>query len=310
MPARVRFASVGISCVGLLYRPSSTPPGHGFPAIIMAHGFAGEKEMALPAFAEEFSRHGFATLTFDYRYWGESEGEPRQQLFPLEEVEDVRNAITWLSSQPEIDSSRIGLWGTSLGGAIAVHAATFDRRVKVVVAQVPSLRSPEGRKKVDPTRWEAMGDLLLRDRVERYASGRVNYLKITSDRDEPCALPGDEAHAAYGGLTAASTKTRTTWFNGVTVESMEKLREFDPVATLPMLAPTPLLMVAAEKDRLIPLQQVREAFERAGETKTLVEFPVKHFDLYSEPWSSRAIRTELDWFGRYLGSVPDRVPGT
>lgn len=264
--------------------------------------------MVLPSFAEEFSKQGFTTLAFDYRHWGESEGDPRQQLFPLDEVEDVRNAVTWLSEQPGIDPARIGLWGTSFGGGVAVRAAAFDRRVKAVVAQVPSLLSPEGRKKSNPARWEALGELLLRDRIERYKSGRVNYLKVTTDRDEPCALPGAEAHQAYVGLTADSPKTPPTWFNGVTLESMEKIREFDSISVLPLLAPTPLLVLAAERDSLIPIDQVRDVFQRAGDVKSLVELPITHFELYAQPWSSRAVREELDWFGRYLILGAGRVP--
>lgn len=309
MSVPVRFASAGLACVGSLYKPSNPPEGRDSPAVIMAHGFAGEKEMALPKFAEEFSKQGFATLAFDYRHWGESEGEPRQQLFPLDEVEDVRNAITWLSNQPGIDPSRIGLWGTSLGGAIAVRAAAFDRRAKAVVAQVPSLLSPEGRKNSNPARWEVLGELLLRDRVERYSSGAVKYIKITSDREEPCALPGDEAHKAYVGLTATSQKNPATWFNGVTFESMEKIREFDPVSALPVLAPTPLLVLAAERDPLIPIDQVRNAFQRAGGVKSLLEFPITHFELYTEPWMSRAVHEELGWFRKYLSPLPKGLPG-
>jgi dienelactone hydrolase len=70
-----------------------------------------------------------APHTIPFRYFGDSEGEPRSQLFPLHQVEDVRNAITWLSSQPEVDPQRIGIWGTSYGGGIVV---TFDRRIRAV----------------------------------------------------------------------------------------------------------------------------------------------------------------------------------
>jgi len=67
------------------------------------------KEAILPDFADRFVESGFVTLVFDYRYFGDSEGEPRSQVFPLEMVEDLRNAITWVSDQPEVDSERIGI---------------------------------------------------------------------------------------------------------------------------------------------------------------------------------------------------------
>ena len=128
-------------------------------------------------------------LVFDYRYFGDSEGEPRHQLFPLEQVEDVRNAITWISDQPEVDSRRIGLWGTSYGGGIVIYTATWDRRVKAVVAQVPAAISREARAKSNPEQWKRMGDFLLQDRIERYKTGAVNYFKVVCAGRRAVRLP-------------------------------------------------------------------------------------------------------------------------
>lgn len=116
----------------------------------MAHGFAGVKEMGLASFAERFAAARFVTLAFDYRYWGESEGEPRSQIFPLEMVEDYRNGITWLSNRPAVDPQRIGVWGTSHSSGLVLYVGTFDKRVKAVVAQVPSTVNPESRRALDP----------------------------------------------------------------------------------------------------------------------------------------------------------------
>jgi hypothetical protein len=90
----ITFTSKGLRCRGWLYVPDDLAEGQRSPTIVMAHGFSAVKEMMLPDFAERFAAAGFVTLAFDYRYFGDSEGEPRSQLFPLEQVEDVRNAIT------------------------------------------------------------------------------------------------------------------------------------------------------------------------------------------------------------------------
>jgi dienelactone hydrolase len=129
----IMFTSKGLHCRGWLFVPEGLQ-GRKAPTIVMGHGFTGVKEMGLANFAERFAAAGFVTLVFDYRYFGESEGEPRSQLFPLEQVEDFRNAVTWVSDQPEVDPQRIGLWGTSYGGGIATYVATFDKRIKAVVA--------------------------------------------------------------------------------------------------------------------------------------------------------------------------------
>src|SRR5579883_1809426 len=105
----VTFLSQGLRCAGWLYLPDDLSSQDRRPAIVMAHGFTGVKEMDMPRFAERFVAAGFVTLVFDYRYFGASEGEPRCQLFPQAQIEDYRNAITWLSLQPEVDPERIGI---------------------------------------------------------------------------------------------------------------------------------------------------------------------------------------------------------
>ena len=139
----ISFTSEGLRCRGWLYVPDGLAEGQKSPTIVMVHGFSAVKEMGLPEFAQRFAAAGFVTLAFDFRYFGDSEGEPRSQLFPLEQVEDVRNAITWVSDQPEVDPQRIGVWGTSYGGGIVVYTATFDRRIQAVVAQVPATVSAD-----------------------------------------------------------------------------------------------------------------------------------------------------------------------
>jgi hypothetical protein len=289
-----------LRCSGWIYVPDGLAVGQKAPAIILAHGFAGEKESILPDYAEQFVRAGFVALVFDYRYFGDSEGEPRHQLFPLEQIEDIRNAITWISDQPEVDSQRIGLWGISFGGGIVIYTATWDRRVKTVVAQVPAAISKESRVKLDPERWKRMGDLLLQDRIERYKNGAVNYLKVVSSEGEPCVFPGKEFYDEYMDLLVRYPKSNPTWRNGVSLESLEKVREFDAVGMIHYMAPTALLIIAAEKDSAIPVAAIRETYKRAGEPKALSVLPIKHFEINAEPWLTKSAAEAINWYNKYL----------
>ena len=292
----IEFTSKGLSCRGWLYMPDGLTEGQRAPAIVMAHGLAGVKEMNLASFAERFAAAGFVTLAFDYRCWGESEGEPRSQIFPLEMVEDYRNGITWLSNRPQVDPRRIGVWGTSYSGGLVLYVGTFDKRVKAVVAQVPSALNPESRRALDPERWDRVGKLLIEDRTERYKTGAVKYMKVVSPEDEPCLLPGQEAYEEYMALT----KTAPTWRNEVTLESIEKMREFDPVSLIHLMAPTALLLIPGEKDSLIPMEAVRATYERAHEPKAISVLPITHFEAYIEPWLSKAADLAIEWFQMHL----------
>ena len=102
----VSIPSQGSQVSGWLYLPAKA--SEKLPAIILANALTAVKEITLPGYAERFAEAGFAALAIDYRFWGASGGEPRNQIIPYEMLQDVRNSITWLSMQPEVDSARIG----------------------------------------------------------------------------------------------------------------------------------------------------------------------------------------------------------
>ena len=292
----ITFSSKGLRCSGWLYVPDGLKLGHKAPAIVMANGLTGVKEF-LTQTPERFVAAGFVALVFDYRFFGDSEGEPRSQVFPLEMAEDCRNAITWVSQQPEVDPRRIGIWGTSYGGPLVIWVGTFDKRVKAVVAQVPGIMSPSIRRAMNPERWDRLGELLLRDRIERYKTGVVNHMKLVAPEGEPCYLPGKEAYDEY----MAFKEKAPNWRNQITLESLEKMREFDAISSVELMSPTALLLVVAEKERLAtPIDVNRATYEKVRPPKDMIVLPVGHFEMYREPWLSKSLDLAINWFKQYL----------
>jgi len=292
----ITFSSKGLRCSGWLYVPDDLKSGQKAPAIVMANGLTAVKEFFTQT-PDRFVAAGFVTFVFDYRFFGDSEGEPRSQVFPLEMAEDCRNAITWVSQQPEVDPRRIGIWGTSYGGALVIWVGTFDKRVKAVVAQVPAITSPSLRRAMNPERWDRLGELLLRDRIERYKTGAVNYMKLVAPEGEPCYLPGKEAYDEY----MAFKEKAPNWRNQITLESLEKMREFDAASSIELMSPTALLLVLAEKESLgTPIDANRATYEKAGPPKDMIVLPVGHFEMYREPWVSKALGAAINWFRQYL----------
>jgi len=100
----------------------------------MAHGFSCTKEMFLDKYAEVFVKDGFAVLVYDNRNFGDSDGQPRLEVDPYSQIRDYWHAITYVSSLPQVDSSRIGIWGTSYTGGHVLQVAAIDKRVKCVVS--------------------------------------------------------------------------------------------------------------------------------------------------------------------------------
>jgi len=134
----VRFpAEGGIELSAWLFVPERRAAR--LPAITMAHGYAGTKYHGIEPVAEAFAEAGFVVLLHDHRGFGDSGGEPRADVNPWQQITDWRRAISYLQERPEVDENRIGLWGTSFAGGHAIVLGATDRRLKAVVAQVPTL---------------------------------------------------------------------------------------------------------------------------------------------------------------------------
>src|ERR1700729_1152952 len=125
----------GITLRGWHYLPDNR--SGKVPTIVMAPGFSAVKEMYLDRFAEAFANAGLGSIVFNNRNFGASDGQPRQEIDPWQQVRDYRHAITWISGHAEIDAARIGIWGSSYSGGHVLTVGAIDRRVKCVVSQVP-----------------------------------------------------------------------------------------------------------------------------------------------------------------------------
>jgi len=93
--------------------------------------------MMLSQYEQAFANAGIATLAFDYRYTGASDGMPRQRITMRRQHSDVLAAINYLRNTPGIDASRVALWGTRLGAMHALRVAAEDRDMAAVVVQCP-----------------------------------------------------------------------------------------------------------------------------------------------------------------------------
>jgi fermentation-respiration switch protein FrsA (DUF1100 family) len=303
----VTFLSKGTTCAGWLYVPDQAA-GARFPTIVMAHGFSAVKEMYLTRFAEHFMNAGFAVLLFDYRCLGASEGEPRGQVFPWDQIEDYRNAISFARQQPEVDGDRIGIWGTSYSGAHVLVVGALDRRVKCIVAQVPLVDGWANlhRIVVDED-VEGLLTALQQDREQRFTSGVVNYVPVVA-QDRKCALPTADA---YKWFTETHQAMAPKWENRVTLESIEQFLAYSPATYLPRISPTPLLLVVAERDILTPTDLAVAAYDRALEPKRLAIIPGGHFDAYTVGFDHSAGEATA-WFQRHLQAeaLASRAVGT
>jgi fermentation-respiration switch protein FrsA (DUF1100 family) len=131
---RVDFRCRRIRCAAWLTLPAGRGP---HPTVVLTHGLGATHDMMLPQYEQHFAAAGIATLAFDYRNTGASDGQPRQHISTRERCHDVAAAIEHLKSRPEVDGGRIGLWGTSLGGMNVIRVAAARDDVAVALVQCP-----------------------------------------------------------------------------------------------------------------------------------------------------------------------------
>lgn len=109
------------------------------PAVLIGHGFGGSKE-DVRAQAQDLARKGYAVLTWSARGFGKSTGKIGLND-PKGEVADASRLIDWLATRPEVQldkkgDPRIGLTGSSYGGAVSLLAAGYDKRVDAIAPQI------------------------------------------------------------------------------------------------------------------------------------------------------------------------------
>ena len=265
------------------------------PAIVMAPGISGVKEGSLFRYAETFAAAGFAVLAYDHINFGESGGEPRQEADPQLQRRGYRDAITYVALRPEIDKARIGIWGSSYTGGHVLEVAAQDRRVKCVVSQIGMISGLQSfLRRMPAAQRRALMEQLIADREARFQGKPPGLIKAVSDRtDEPCVMPGPSAFHHMGTLGPPN------WKNELTLRSLDYLFGIENSAFVKYISPTPLLMIVALGDELVPVDLSLAAYEEALEPKKLVLIPGDHFAPYGDGFDATSSEASA-WFVRHL----------
>lgn len=276
-------------------------PGSGagkFPTIVMAHGYSAVKEMYLDKFAEYFETLGMASIVFDHRNFGASEGKPRQEINPWMQISDYRDAITHAESLAVTDTARIGVWGSSYSGAHVIVVGAIDRRVKCVSAQVPLISGHNNaRRLIRADHIAGFHNALEADRRARYQGQPPAMVPVVAEGPSaPSALPTADS---WKWFTETHKLRAPSWRNEVTLRSVEMFMDYEPGAYVSFVSPTPLQIVVALGDHLTVADEALAAYERALHPKRLVTLRGGHFDAYLDGFEA-ASSAAGEWFKQHL----------
>jgi uncharacterized protein len=267
MEERVSFVSDGLKLAGILHLPDGRGPRERRPAFLVLHGFGSNKDSGgATTTAKMFADFGYAALRFDMRGCGQSEGV-RGRVICLEQVEDTKSALAFLTTRPAVDPDRIGAIGASFGAAVAVYTAGVDRRI---AACISAGGWGDGEKKFrkqheSPEAWKRFSTMLVEGRRRREQTGESIMVPRYDIVPIPPPLRGN---VASGSIME---------FPFEVVESMYAFRANDVVGKI---SPRPLLLLHPANDSVTPTEQSIDLFRHAGQPTDLhLVAGVDHFVL-------------------------------
>lgn len=255
--------------------------------------------MHLDEVAERFQTAGIASVVYDQRNLGASDGLPRSEILPHQQSEDYHDAVTFLRNIPEVDDSKIAIWGYSLSGGHAIKAGAIDRRIKAVISVCPMISSIRASRHLSPEPVRLARDTaVLADRASRARGEEVTYSIIASlDPEVPAVFTA--ADGAEWFFRLQQTKA-PAWENRHTVQSLFNLASYNPEGFLEGISPTPWLLIQADADTLCPLSTNQDMFEKASEPKEIVVFAGHHFSAFGAEAFDKTMAAEIDFLKRKL----------
>jgi fermentation-respiration switch protein FrsA (DUF1100 family) len=297
----ISFQSCGVTCRGWLYTPDE---GEGpFPTVVQAFGGGYVKEFPVVVkHATDFANAGMAVISFDYRYFGSSDGEPRQLVDCWGQVEDCRNALSFAETLPEVDKERLGIWGISIGGGHALAIPAMDSRVKATVSVVPMLDGFQmQRLQHGDFRMKLLQAAVLEDRRRRFADeSQRGQLPQTSLRpyDELCGWPDpDIYHIFYEHhkLSGVAPNYELNW----QLESMENVWNYNVFPMIPRIINIPVLFVVAAQDANCAWDIAAKAYQELPTPYKEIFIPpaeISHMSAYGNPEHSKVISDKATEF--------------
>ena len=289
-----RFKSQGVTCVGRLHRQDETPAKR--PCVVMGHGFGATQDAGLQPFVDALVAADFAVFTFDYRHFGESEGQPRQLLVIRREIQDWLAAIDTARSLPGVDPERIALWGTSLGGGLATSAAARDGRVRALVAQCPMMDGMASAMAVlgyAGTGYMARlaGHGLL-DLLRGAVGAAPHYIPSAGSPGQIAAMSAEDALDGYLSLMPEGAP------NKVAARITTRLMFYRPV-TEAQRVQCPALIQICDRDTVAPAEAAARAVRKMSDAEER-HYDVGHFDIYHGQPRERVLADQIDFLKRHL----------
>jgi uncharacterized protein len=284
------FLSGGTKCAVTVLRPD-TSPEVSVPVIVMAHGFGSPRALRLYAYAERFARAGYAAVVFDYRGFGDSEGEPRQVLDISMQHEDWEAALSFARSLPGIDADKVVAWGTSFGGGHVLTVAGRGEELAAVIAQVPHVSGPAAVRATGFTSSLRLAPYAVRDQVNAWLGRDPVYVPLVARPGDLGIMTTPDASPGLERLIVDSDLAHDAYRQDVAARIGLRIGLYSPERVVSEIS-CPTLFQIARNDAITPCAVAERAARRIAHATVRI-YDCSHFDPYVEPAFADIVADQL-----------------
>jgi pimeloyl-ACP methyl ester carboxylesterase len=292
---RVDFTSDGTTCAAWLTLPARRGP---HPAVVLVHGLGATHDMMLAQYEQHFAATGIATLAFDYRHTGASDGQPRQRISMPRQRADVTAALSWLAERSDVDAARLALWGTSLGGMNVVRVAAGRTDLAAAVIQCPIVHGPGAARSLGISGPLRLTPAIVED-VMRAVTGRGRrYVPIVGPPGSLAMVTAPGAQAGWNSTVPPGHlfDNRIAAADAVAMVTTSSLRHAGRVTA-------PLLVCVCDDENLMNPRYAELVAQRAP-NGVARHYPSDHFAVYHPPLVSRVLADQTAFFQEHLDVRP------
>lgn len=305
MEKKVEFNSSGYKLKGILTIPEGFTGDR--PLVVMAGGWCYTKEIVMPHYGKAFHDIGCATLAFDYRNFGESEGSIRQDLNPWEQIEDIRNAVSFAETLDGIDKSRIGLMGISYAGGHAIITGAIEPRLAFIISTVPVIDGwLTARRCHGETRFAELLKVVSDDRKARYEGKPSGVIPQSPKADPSKELTAWPFPHIYAGFMAIKEKEAPLHEHWTTIESVEWLLRYQVIPYAQRIYEKPVLVAIAKGDNITSSDLEIDMFNAipSPQKRFVSVGGVDHMSLYTKPEDLAKIgKASAEWLQQTLATL-------
>jgi pimeloyl-ACP methyl ester carboxylesterase len=289
---RVDFFNRGHRLAGNLLLPGETSgPVAG---IVQGPGWLGLRDAKLyEPYHLALTEAGFAVMTIDYRGFGDSDGDATY-YDPMDQVDDIRAGLTYLSNRAEVDGRRLGLFGSGgTGGGNAVMAAGLDERVLATVSQVPVADGEEWLRRMRREyEWIEFRENVNQAARDYAATGKP---RLVAPRDD-IMVPSPERKK-----TAVKKDVDGRVPGRVALHAAQNVFDYRPIDVAAAIAPRALMLISVENDAVTPEDHAQALYDAAGAPKRLlIQTGTTHYTAYAQ-YRDVVNPLIVEWYERYLG---------